>query len=68
MACEFKPYLDAAARKYRPGRPAESGALARYIVSVVEGSIMLTRTHQDRQMVGRNFAYLKEYLRQQLEA
>lgn len=68
MACEFKPNLDSAARKYRPGRPVKTGALARYIVSVVEGSIMLTRTHQDRQMVGRNFAYLKEHLRQQLEA
>jgi hypothetical protein len=28
-----------------------AGALARYIVAILEGSIMLTRTQQDRHMM-----------------
>jgi len=42
--------------------------LARYIVAIVEGSIMLTRTHRDRQMMARQFDYLKEHLRKSLGA
>jgi TetR/AcrR family transcriptional repressor of nem operon len=64
MAQEFKPRLDAAARKYRPGRRLNTWETARYIVAIVEGSIMLTRTHQDRKMMARQFAYLKEHLKQ----
>ncbi len=64
MAQEFKPRLDAAARKYCPGRRLNTWETARYIVAIVEGSIMLTRTHQDRKMMARQFAYLKEHLKQ----
>jgi TetR/AcrR family transcriptional repressor of nem operon len=66
MAREFQPHLDAAARKSRPRRRPDTGALARYIVSVIEGSIMLARTGRDPQMISRNFEYLKEHLRQVL--
>jgi TetR/AcrR family transcriptional regulator, transcriptional repressor for nem operon len=68
MAAEFDPHLKAAARKAAPGRRVDTAALARYIVSVIEGSIMLARTHKDRQMMARHFDYLKEHLRQALGA
>ncbi len=42
MDQEFRPHLAAAAVKYCPGRSVDAGALARYIVAIVEGSIMLT--------------------------
>jgi TetR/AcrR family transcriptional repressor of nem operon len=64
MALEFKPYLDAAAQKSGPVRGVDTWALARYIVAIIEGSIMLTRTLQDRRMIARHFDYLKEHLRQ----
>jgi hypothetical protein len=34
------------------------------IVAVVEGSILRTRPHQDREMTARQFDYLKAHLRQ----
>jgi hypothetical protein len=64
MASEFEPHLRAAADRHRPGTPPDARALARYLVAVVEGSIMLARTHQDRQMMARHFAHLKEQLQQ----
>jgi TetR/AcrR family transcriptional repressor of nem operon len=66
MGMEFRPHLAAAAVKYCPERSVDAAALARYIVAIVEGSIMLTRTHQDRQMMARHFDYLKEHLKQSL--
>ena len=66
MAREFQPPLDAAAEKFCPRRRVDTRALARYLVAIVEGSIMLTRTQQDHHMIARHFAYVKEYLRQTL--
>lgn len=66
MALEFKPHLDAAAQKHCPGRRVDTWALARYIVALVEGSIMLARTRQDSQIMGLHFDYLKEHLKQSL--
>ena len=68
MAQEFKPQLDAAARQYCPRRQLDTWDLARYIVTVIKGAIMLGRTQQDRRLVGRHFKHLKEYLKQVLEA
>ena len=68
MALEFQPHLEAAAGEHCPGRPVDTRALARYLVAVVEGSIMLTRTQQDRHMMARHFGYLKEQLRQSFAA
>ena len=68
MELEFTPHLAAAAERNCPERSVDAAALARYIVALVEGSIMLTRTHQDRQMMARHFDYLKAYLIQSLGA
>jgi TetR/AcrR family transcriptional repressor of nem operon len=68
MALEFKPYLEAAVRKYRPSHDTDTHKLAHYIVAIIEGSIMLARTHQDRRMIGRHFDYLKKYLEEDLRA
>jgi TetR/AcrR family transcriptional repressor of nem operon len=63
MALEFKPYLDAAVKRYRPGRRLDTWALARYIVGIVEGSIMLARTRRDGHMMGQNFDFAKEHIK-----
>lgn len=63
MALEFKPYLDAAVERYRPGHPLDTSALARYIVGIVEGSIMLARTRQDCHVMGQNFDFVKEHIK-----
>jgi TetR/AcrR family transcriptional regulator, transcriptional repressor for nem operon len=61
MARDFKPHLDAAVRKAERG--PDTKVLAGYIVAMIEGSIMLTRTQRDRHMIARHFGYLKEHLR-----
>ena len=66
MAQEFQPHLDAALAHYRPRQPVDTRALARYIVAILEGSIMLARTHRDGRLMASHFAYLKEHLRQAL--
>ncbi len=68
MALEFEPHLKAAARKYCPTRRVDTRGLARYIVAIIEGSIMLARTYQDRRMVRRHFDHLKDHLRKALGA
>jgi TetR/AcrR family transcriptional regulator, transcriptional repressor for nem operon len=68
MALEFKPHLDAAAARHCPDQHLDTWALARYIVAIVEGSIMLTRTQRDREMMAHHFEYLKEHLRQTFRA
>ncbi len=68
MALEFKPHLDAAVQMSGWGSGVDTWALARYIVAIIEGSIMLTRTQQDKQMMTCHFDYLKEHLRQSLGA
>jgi len=67
MALEFQPDLHAAARRDCPGQPVDTRALARYIVAIIEGSIMLTRAQQDRHMIKRHFSYLKDHLRRTLQ-
>ncbi|MCI0354116.1 MAG: TetR/AcrR family transcriptional regulator, partial [Acidobacteria bacterium] len=68
MAREFQEPLAAAVKKYGPGRRVDTEALARHIVAVIEGTIILARTHRDRHMMKRQFDYLKEHLRQTLGA
>jgi len=67
MALEFKPYLDAAVKKYRPRQHLDTDVMARYIVGIVEGSIMLSRTRRDSQMMRQNFEFVKEHIRSLLE-
>jgi TetR/AcrR family transcriptional repressor of nem operon len=68
MALEFKPHLDAAIQMAGRELPVDTQALALFIVAIIEGSIMLTRTQQDKQMMGCHFDYLKGHLRQALKA
>ncbi|HLJ10678.1 MAG TPA: TetR/AcrR family transcriptional regulator [Planctomycetaceae bacterium] len=64
MAREFKHNLDLAVARHRSKRRVDTWELARYAVAVIEGSIMLSRAHQDRRIVDRHFDHLKDYLRQ----
>jgi TetR/AcrR family transcriptional repressor of nem operon len=64
MALDFKPRLDAAARKYATGQRIDTLALAHYIVAILEGSIILARAHQTPRFMARHFQLLKEHLRQ----
>lgn len=66
MAAEFKPHLDEALRLYRPRPRPDTWALARHIVAVVEGAIMLARTHRDPALLARQCDYLKECLARSL--
>ena len=41
----------------------QARALARYIVGIVEGSIMLARTRRDRHVMEQNFDFVKEHIK-----
>jgi TetR/AcrR family transcriptional repressor of nem operon len=66
MALEFKPHLDAAAQKYCPARLPDTWDLARYIVAMIEGSIILTRARLDHQAMTQYYTFLKSHLIQHL--
>jgi TetR/AcrR family transcriptional regulator, transcriptional repressor for nem operon len=68
MAGEFLPYLEAKARQGHVKRRTNMSELARYIVTVIEGAIMQGRTLGDSELLARQLAYLKEYLKKCLEA
>lgn len=67
MAFEFKPHLDAAVQAHHPAHDVDTRQLARYIVTVIEGTIMLSRTHGESGLVHGQFRMLKEYLKQSVE-
>jgi TetR/AcrR family transcriptional regulator, transcriptional repressor for nem operon len=62
MAREFLPDLEAAAQRCGSHCLPDAWTLARYVVTVVEGAIMLTRTHRDRTLLAQHFDCLKEHL------
>jgi TetR/AcrR family transcriptional repressor of nem operon len=66
MAREFKPNLDAAVKTAGRGLRVDTWALAQYIVAIIEGSIMLTRTQRNKHIMTDHFDYLKEHLQQSL--
>jgi TetR/AcrR family transcriptional repressor of nem operon len=66
MAREFQPHLAAAARDKSHMNGADVTELARYIVSVIEGAIMMARARRDRRLIARQFDVLKEHLRRSL--
>ena len=66
MAREFLPHLEAAIKPRRPKGSPDAWTLARYIVTVVEGAILLGRTCRDRTLMAQHFACLKEYLTKNL--
>jgi AcrR family transcriptional regulator len=67
MAREFQPHLEAAARVRGGRNGADVKELARYIVSVIEGAIMLARARRDRGLIDRQIDLLKAHLRRSLE-
>ena len=67
MAQEFQPHLEAAARPLRRTRRPDTGELARYIVTVIEGGIMQARTFGDAKLLPCQFAFLKEHLTTNLQ-
>jgi hypothetical protein len=62
MAEEFRPHLQAAARKLPARRRPDCRELARYIVTVIEGAIMQGRTFGDVDLPARQLALLKQHL------
>jgi len=68
MAAEFEPHLTEAVLLYRPAQEVDTRQLSRYIVTVIEGAIMLSRTYAESDLVVRQFHMLKEYLKQSLGA
>jgi TetR/AcrR family transcriptional repressor of nem operon len=60
MASEFQVHLDEAAASRGLSGDQDTGEMARYVVSVIEGAIMLTRTHRDLNVMERQVHHLKE--------
>lgn len=60
MASEFQVHLDEAAASRGLSGDQDTGEMARYIVSVIEGAIMLSRTHRDISVIQRQVHHLKE--------
>ncbi|QDT95822.1 TetR/AcrR family transcriptional regulator [Gimesia aquarii] len=68
MASEFQVRLDEAVAKHNLSNNQDTWEVARYIVSVIEGAIMLTRTHRDINLIARQMQYLKEDLKRSFHA
>ena len=60
MASEFQIHLDEAAASRGLSSDQDIGKWAQYIVSVIEGAIMLSRTHRDLNVIERQVTHLKE--------
>jgi TetR/AcrR family transcriptional repressor of nem operon len=60
MALEFQVHLDEAAANHGLSGDQDTGEMARYIVSVIEGAIMLSRTHRDVKIIELQMHHLKE--------
>ena len=60
MALEFRVHLDEAAANHELSGDQDTGEMARYIVSVIEGAIMLSRTHRDVNVIVRQVHHLKK--------
>jgi TetR/AcrR family transcriptional repressor of nem operon len=68
MAAEFQVHLDEAAADRNLSGDLDTREMARYVVSVIEGAIMLSRTHRDLSVVERQVRHLKDDLRQSFQA
>ncbi|MGE3804071.1 MAG: TetR/AcrR family transcriptional regulator [Gemmataceae bacterium] len=66
MALDFKVRLDEAVARHRPGQAIDTMALARYLISILEGSIILARVHQDDGLLARHFQLFEDDLRRSL--
>jgi TetR/AcrR family transcriptional regulator, transcriptional repressor for nem operon len=67
MASEFQVHLDEAAANHELSGDQETGEMARYIVSVIEGAIMLSRTHRDEKIIERQMHHLKDDIRRSFQ-
>lgn len=67
MASEFQVHLDEAAASRGLSGDQDTGEIARYIVSVIEGAIMLSRTHRDVSVIERQVQHLKEDLKRSFQ-
>ncbi len=67
MASEFRVHLDEAAARCGLSADQDTGEMARYIVSVIEGAIMLSRTHRDLSLIERQTHHLKEDLKRSFQ-
>lgn len=66
MAQEFVPPLEAAVRRQRPKPSAPE--LGRYVVTVIEGAIMQSRTRRDVTILDAQSGALKEHLKKILDS
>ena len=67
MAQDFIPSLKAAAQKGGVTRRTNTSELAQYIVTVIEGAIMQSRTFGDATLLPRQLSCLKDHLKKCLE-
>ena len=67
MAAEFRVRLDEAADSQGLSGDQDTGEMSRYIVSVIEGAIMLTRTHRDVSVIERQVHHLKEDIKRSFQ-
>lgn len=56
--------LDAAAKQYRPKGQVDTEGLARHFIAVLEGSLILAKTHQKMSYVEDGLRHYKTYLAQ----
>ncbi|MBI5197630.1 MAG: TetR/AcrR family transcriptional regulator [Nitrospirae bacterium] len=59
----LKQDLDMAKEKYRPRTSVNARELAEHLIAVIEGSLILAKANQDREIVGRNLRHFKQYLK-----
>lgn len=55
--------LKAAKEKYAPGSKIDTRGLANHIISVLQGSMILFKASQNKEVVGTSMKHLKEYLK-----
>ena len=63
MASDFEPHLAVAAQEHGRALQVDTLDLARYVVTVIEGAILLARAQRDQQLIACQFAFLKNHLR-----
>lgn len=68
MSLEFEPHIAAVIQERDLLQRLDAKELAQYIVTVIEGAILLSRTSRDGQLITCQFEFLKEYLRSLLRS
>ncbi|HJN10347.1 MAG TPA: TetR/AcrR family transcriptional regulator [Pirellulaceae bacterium] len=64
---EFRVHLDEAVANCGLSGDQDTREMARYIVSVIEGTIMLSRTHRDVNVIERQVHHLKQDLKRSFQ-